>query len=82
MPEHVPKQPLRVLCGRVNVDRAVSDLNRVTHHKSLLPGDKLFGLEDPSMELFLIESGSINLRVSREWQPVSVLGAAHWHTAQ
>ena len=48
---------------RVNVDRAVRDLERVTHHKSLLPGDKLFGLEDPSMELFLIESGSINLRV-------------------
>jgi len=61
--KYVARQPLRALSRRVNVERAVSDLNRVTHHKSLLPGDKLFGLEEPSMELFLIESGSINLRV-------------------
>jgi hypothetical protein len=51
--------PLR----RVNFDRAVRDLDRVTRHKSLLPGDKLFSLGEPSVELYLVESGSVNLRV-------------------
>ena len=48
---------------RVNFDRAVRDLDRVTRHKSLLPGDKLFSLGEPSVELYLVESGSVNLRV-------------------
>ena len=49
--------------SRVNFDRAVRDLDKVTRHKSLLPGDTLFSLGEPSVELYLIESGSINLRV-------------------
>ena len=62
--KHCQRTALIVLSGcRVNFDRAVRDLDRVTRHKSLLPGDKLYSLGEPSVELYLIESGSINLRV-------------------
>ena len=56
-------QQSNMLARSVNFDRAMGDLDRVTHHKSLLSGDKLFRLGEESMELYLIESGSINLRV-------------------
>ena len=67
------EEPHSLFSERVNFDRAARDLERVTRRRALLPGDRLFSVGERSDELYVIESGTVNLQASiRVLQPCHI----------
>lgn len=57
------QEPHSLFTERVNFERTVRDLEQVTQQRSLRPGERLFSIDEPSTELFIIESGTVDLQV-------------------
>ena len=57
------QEPHSLFTDRVNFERTALDLERVTQQRSLRPGQRLFSVGEPSTELFIIESGTVDLQV-------------------
>ena len=57
------QEPHSLFTDRVNFERTAADLERVTQQRSLRPGQRLFSAGEPSTELFIIESGTVDLQV-------------------
>lgn len=67
------EEPAQLFSERINYERMAGDLEQITHHRSLRPGERLFSVDEPSSELYIIESGTINMqaRVAPEELPNS-----------
>lgn len=60
------EDPGQMFTERINYERTARDLEQATHHRSLRPGERLFSVDEPSSELYIIESGTINTQARLE----------------